>query len=146
MGEKSKSKGICVYIQLIHFIVQQKITQHCRAIILKKGKKSHTALQLKIIKLVNFMFFIYFTRIFLKSKLLTSRQFKKKEQFLEMKRSHGYLFPQIIKDYHFKQVFSNFFIFIFYRSDKTVELPFHCIPLLLYPTALPALHRGVWFS
>ena len=27
--------GIYVYLQLIHFVVQQKITQHCKAIILQ---------------------------------------------------------------------------------------------------------------
>ena len=28
-------KGIYVYIQLIHFVVQQKLIQHCKAIILQ---------------------------------------------------------------------------------------------------------------
>ena len=39
-GGRSKREGIQVYIQLIHFIVQQKLTQHCKAILLqlKKGK------------------------------------------------------------------------------------------------------------
>ena len=32
----SKSEGIYVYIYLIHFSVQQKLIQHCKAIILKK--------------------------------------------------------------------------------------------------------------
>ena len=31
----SKREGICVYRELIHFIVQQKLTQHCKAIILQ---------------------------------------------------------------------------------------------------------------
>ena len=31
-GKRSKRDGIYVYIQLIHFIVQQKITEHCKAI------------------------------------------------------------------------------------------------------------------
>ena len=35
VGERSKWEGLCVYIQLIHFIVQQKLTQHCKAIILQ---------------------------------------------------------------------------------------------------------------
>ena len=35
MGRKPK-KGICVYVQLIHFAVQQKLTQHCKATILQK--------------------------------------------------------------------------------------------------------------
>ena len=35
MGGSSKGTGIYVYIQLIHFIVQQKLTQHCKAIIVQ---------------------------------------------------------------------------------------------------------------
>ena len=27
--------GIYVYVQLIHFVIQQKLTQHCKAIILQ---------------------------------------------------------------------------------------------------------------
>ena len=34
-----KRERIHVYIQLIHFIVQQKLTQHCKAIILQFKKK-----------------------------------------------------------------------------------------------------------
>ena len=30
-----KRKGIYVYIQQIHFVVQQKLTQHCKAIIVQ---------------------------------------------------------------------------------------------------------------
>ena len=36
---RSKREGIQVYIQLIHFIVQQKPTQHCKAILLQLKKK-----------------------------------------------------------------------------------------------------------
>ena len=40
-GGRSKREGIQVYIQLIHFIVQKKLTQHCKAIILPiKNKMS----------------------------------------------------------------------------------------------------------
>ena len=35
MGSKSKKEGICVYIDLIHFAVEQKLTQHCKATILQ---------------------------------------------------------------------------------------------------------------
>ena len=35
VGGRSKREGIYVYIELIHFIVQQKLTQHCEAIILQ---------------------------------------------------------------------------------------------------------------
>ena len=38
MGGRFKREGIYVYIQLIHFIVQQKLTQHCKAIILPLKK------------------------------------------------------------------------------------------------------------
>jgi len=34
-----KKEGIYIYIQLIHFAVKQKQTQHCKAIILKLKKK-----------------------------------------------------------------------------------------------------------
>ena len=41
VGEKARREGIYVYIQLIHFSVQKKLTQHCKAIIpqffLKRG-------------------------------------------------------------------------------------------------------------
>jgi len=37
--------GTCVYIQLTHFAVQQKLTQPCKAIILQfGGKKKRTIL------------------------------------------------------------------------------------------------------
>ena len=35
MGGRSKKEGIYVYIWLIHFVVQQKLTQHCKVIILQ---------------------------------------------------------------------------------------------------------------
>ena len=35
VGRKSKNQGIYVYIQLIHFSIQQKLTQHCEATILQ---------------------------------------------------------------------------------------------------------------
>ena len=37
MGRKSKKEGIFVYVQLSHFDVQQKLTQHCKATIFQKG-------------------------------------------------------------------------------------------------------------
>ena len=46
MGEggrgRSKREGIQVYIQLIHFIVQQKLTQHCKAILPQLKKKEYS--------------------------------------------------------------------------------------------------------
>ena len=36
VGGSSKREGVCVHIQLVHFIVQKKLTQPCKAIILKK--------------------------------------------------------------------------------------------------------------
>ena len=35
VGGRSKREVILFYIQLIHFIVQQKLTQHCKAIMLQ---------------------------------------------------------------------------------------------------------------
>ena len=39
LNGRSKREGIYAYIQLIHFIVQQKLTQHCKATIPPKKKK-----------------------------------------------------------------------------------------------------------
>ena len=39
MGGISKREGMCVYISLIHFIVQQKLTQFCKAIVLLFSRK-----------------------------------------------------------------------------------------------------------
>ena len=38
VGGRSEREGIYVYIQLIHFVVQQKLTQHCKATILQLKK------------------------------------------------------------------------------------------------------------
>ena len=38
VGGRSNRDRIYVYIELIHFIVQQKLTQHCKAIILQFKK------------------------------------------------------------------------------------------------------------
>ena len=39
MGGRLKREGIYVYLWLIHFVEQQKPTQHCKAIILQERKK-----------------------------------------------------------------------------------------------------------
>ena len=39
VGGRLQREGIYVYIELIHFVVQQKLTQHCKAIILQLKKK-----------------------------------------------------------------------------------------------------------
>ena len=41
MGDRGrfKTEGIYVYTQLMHFVVQQKITQHCKAIIFQEINK-----------------------------------------------------------------------------------------------------------
>ena len=39
VGGRLQREGIYVYIELIHFVVQQKLTQHCKAIILQFKKK-----------------------------------------------------------------------------------------------------------
>ena len=45
MVGRSKRQGICVYIRLIHFLVQQKLTQQCKASInskhFNKNKQCH---------------------------------------------------------------------------------------------------------
>ena len=38
VGGRLQREGIYVYIELIHFVVQQKLTQHCKAIILEFKK------------------------------------------------------------------------------------------------------------
>ena len=40
-GERLQREGIHVYIELIHGVVQPKLTQHCKAIILQL-KKAYT--------------------------------------------------------------------------------------------------------
>ena len=39
MGGRCKREGLYVHIYLTHFIVQQKLTCHCKAIILQLKKK-----------------------------------------------------------------------------------------------------------
>ena len=39
MGKESKKEWIYVYVQLIHFAVQQKLTQLCKATILELKRK-----------------------------------------------------------------------------------------------------------
>ena len=45
VGRRSKW-GLYVYIQLIHIVIQQKLTQHCKAIILLKKKKKSSFIAL----------------------------------------------------------------------------------------------------
>ena len=51
MAGSFQREGIYVYISLVHFAVQQKLTQHCKAVILRK-KESMDG-QLAIIKPMN---------------------------------------------------------------------------------------------
>ena len=39
VGGSSRREGIYVYMQLIHFLIQQKLSQSCKAIILQFFKK-----------------------------------------------------------------------------------------------------------
>ena len=39
-GRKSKTEGIYIYLKLVHFAIQQKLTQHCKATISQFFKKS----------------------------------------------------------------------------------------------------------
>ena len=43
VGGRLKRKRIYVYLQLIHVVVQQKLTQHCKAIILQFKKSNSRA-------------------------------------------------------------------------------------------------------
>ena len=47
LGGRLRRKGIYVYLQLIHIVVQQKPTQHCRAIIFQL--KIHLKMEKKMI-------------------------------------------------------------------------------------------------
>ena len=38
-GREALREGIDVYLQLIHIVVQQKVTQHCKAILLQLKNK-----------------------------------------------------------------------------------------------------------
>ena len=46
MGGRLTREGTRVYIQLIHTVVQQKLTQHCKAIIFQLKKKRNTPVTL----------------------------------------------------------------------------------------------------
>ena len=39
VGGKSKEEAMCVYLWLMHYAVQQRLTQHCKANILQLKKK-----------------------------------------------------------------------------------------------------------
>ena len=53
---------ICVYIQLIHSVVQQNVTQYCKAIILQLKKKDLIKAEKRnlVLFLVSMGFWIYF--------------------------------------------------------------------------------------
>lgn len=59
VGERLTWEDIC-HIQLIHFVVQQKLTQHCKAIMLHKKRITENSMSRSI---------ILFSLKFLKSKL-----------------------------------------------------------------------------
>ena len=48
VGRKFQREGIYVYLWLLHFVVQQKLIQHCKAIILQLKKKGMKYLSLLI--------------------------------------------------------------------------------------------------
>ena len=50
MGGKSNEEGMCVYMRLIHFAVEQKLTQLCKVTILLKTKKKKKDFQTKLKK------------------------------------------------------------------------------------------------
>ena len=46
VGGRPEREGMYVHLQLIHFVVQQKLTQHCKAVILQLKKKKKISLML----------------------------------------------------------------------------------------------------
>ena len=42
VGGRPEREGMYVHLQLIHFVVQQKLTQHCKAVILQLKKKNQS--------------------------------------------------------------------------------------------------------
>ena len=57
-GSEGLQEGIYVYTQLIHFVVQQKLSQHCKAIILQLKKKKTTVWNSKDFEVKNQSLFI----------------------------------------------------------------------------------------
>ena len=47
VGRRLKGRGICVYIWLIHDVVQKKLTQHCKAIIFQLKAHTHKKIIIK---------------------------------------------------------------------------------------------------
>ena len=46
VGGRLKREGTCVYIQLIHVVIQQKGVQHCKTIILQLKKKKRVGFRI----------------------------------------------------------------------------------------------------
>lgn len=46
VGGRLNREGTSVYIQLIHTVVQQELTQHCKAVIFQLKEKQHTTVAL----------------------------------------------------------------------------------------------------
>ena len=47
MGGQLKTAGMYVYLELINFVVQQKLTQHCKAIISQLKAHTHKKIIIK---------------------------------------------------------------------------------------------------
>ena len=56
MGKESKKEWIYVYVLLLHFAVQQKLTQHCKSTILQSLKMGYLKHVFKLISPVSFNF------------------------------------------------------------------------------------------
>ena len=82
MGGRLTREGIHVYLQLIHAVVQQKLTQHCKAIILQLKKKKKRKNEWRVVKKgrkegererTSWIFSLQFL-IFFKSKMCSSQE------------------------------------------------------------------------
>ena len=68
VGGRTKREGIYVYIEQSHLIVQQKLTQHCKAIILQFKKKSRDIVCVKSMvifqrRLINEYYYILYSTV-----------------------------------------------------------------------------------
>lgn len=51
------------YIYLTYFVVHLKVIQHCESSILQKNLKKHWIVQLKIVKMINFILCDFYIKI-----------------------------------------------------------------------------------
>ena len=59
MGRKSKKKEVYVFVELIHFAIQQKLTQQYKATILQKKKQKNPDQILVTIENLGIVWFVF---------------------------------------------------------------------------------------